>query len=86
MHTKIHLRLTHFTVSFHHSSCALCHSNKLESVFECPVSRFLDDEGEVEYWIEPVDFTELSATRGATGSVMQGALQFPCLYMISTLT
>ena len=80
MHTKIHLRLTHFTVSFHHSSCALCHSNKLESVFECPVSRLLYDEGEVEYWMyEPVDFTEQSATRGATGSVKQGALLFPCI-------
>ena len=33
------------------SSCNMCHSNKLESVFECEVSRLLYDEGEVEYWM-----------------------------------
>ena len=55
-------------------SCNLCHSNKLESLFECPISRLLYDEGEVEYWIyEPVDLTEQSATNAATGSTMQGA-------------
>ena len=31
-------------------SCNLCHSNKLESLFECPVSHLLYDEGEVELW------------------------------------
>ena len=51
----------------------MCHSNKLESVFECEVSRLLYDEGEVEYWMyEPVDLTEESATKAATGSTMQG--------------
>ena len=51
----------------------MCHSNKLESVFECEVSRLLYDEGEVEYWMyEPVDLTEQSATNAATGSTMQG--------------
>ena len=50
----------------------MCHSNKLESVFECEVSRLLYDEGEVEYWMyEPVDLTEESATNAATGSTMQ---------------
>ena len=54
-------------------SCDLCHSNKLESLFECPVSRLLYDEGEVEYWMyEPVDLTEQSASNAATGSTMQG--------------
>ena len=54
-------------------SCNLCHSNKLESLFECPVSRLLYDEGEVEYWLyEPVDLTEQSASNAATGSTMQG--------------
>ena len=58
-------------------SCHMCHSNKLESVFECEVSRLLYDEGEVEYWMyEPVDLTEQSATNAATGSTMQGDL--PC--------
>jgi len=53
----------------------MCHSNKLESVFECEVSRLLYDEGEVEYWMyEPVDLTEQSATNAATGSTMQGDL------------
>ena len=53
--------------------CNFCHSNKLESVFECEVSRLLYDEGEVEYWMyEPVDLTEQSATKAATGSTMQG--------------
>ena len=57
------------------SSCHMCHSNKLESVFECEVSRLLYDEGEVEYWMyEPVDLTEQSATNAATGSTMQGDL------------
>ena len=51
----------------------MCHSNKLESVFKCEVSRLLYDEGEVEYWMyEPVDLTEESATKAATGSTMQG--------------
>ena len=54
-------------------SCNLCHSNNLESLFECEVSRLLYDEGEVEYWMyEPVDLTEQSATNSATGSTMQG--------------
>ena len=56
-------------------SCELCHSNKLESLFECPVSRLLYvyDEGEVDYWMyEPVDLTEQSALSAATGSTMQG--------------
>jgi hypothetical protein len=53
--------------------CDFCHSNKLESVFECEVSRLLYDEGEVEYWMyEPVDLTEQIATKAATGSTMQG--------------
>jgi len=53
----------------------MCHSNKLESVFECEVSRLLYDEGEVEYWMyEPVDLTEQPATNAATGSTMQGDL------------
>ena len=53
----------------------MCHSNKLESVFECEVSRLLYDEGEVEYWMyAPVDLTEQSATKAATGSMMQGDL------------
>ena len=51
----------------------LCHSNRLESLFECPVSRLLYDEGEVDYWMyEPVDLTEQSALSAATGSTMQG--------------
>ena len=55
------------------SSCDLCHSYKLESVFECEVSRLLHDEGKVGYWMyEPVDFTEKSTTNAATGSTMQG--------------
>ena len=29
--------------------CNLCHSNKLESLFECPVTRLLYDEWEVDY-------------------------------------
>ena len=54
-------------------SCNLCHSNKLESLFECPVSRLLYDEGEVEFWMyEPIDLTEQSATNSATGATMQG--------------
>ena len=58
-------------------SCGHSHSNKLESLFECEVSRLLYNEGEVEYWLyEPVDYTEQSATRGATGAVMQGALLY----------
>ena len=64
------------------SSFQLC-SLSFEQIgkrFECPVSRLLYDEGEVEYWMyEPVDFTEQSATRGPTGSVMQGALLFLCI-------
>ena len=55
--------------------CNLCHSNKLESLFECPVTRLLYDEGEVDYWMyEPVDLTEQSATNSATGTTMQGEL------------
>ena len=51
----------------------MCHSNKLESVFEYEVSRLLYVEGEVEYCMyEPVDLTEESATKAATGSTMQG--------------
>ena len=54
-------------------NCIMCHSNKLESVFECEVSRLLYDEGEVEYRkYEPVDLTEESATKAATGSTMKG--------------
>ena len=56
----------------------MCHSNKLESVFECEVSRLLNDEGEVEHWMyEPVDLTEESATKAATSSMMQGDLLCP---------
>ena len=48
---------------FFFPSCQLCHSNKLESLFECEVSRLLYDEGEVEYWMyQPVDLTEQSST------------------------
>ena len=55
------------------NSCQYCHSNKLESLFECEVSRLLYDEGEVEYWMyEPVDLTEQSSTNAATGATMQG--------------
>ena len=33
----------------------------------------LYDEGEVEYWMyEPVDLTEQSSTKAATGATMQG--------------
>ena len=54
-------------------SCNMCHSNKLESVFECEVSRLLYDKVEVEYWMyEAVDLTEQSTTKAATGSTMQG--------------
>ena len=54
-------------------SCNMCHSYKLESAFECEVSRLLYDEGEVEYWMyDSVDLTEESATKAATGSTMQG--------------
>ena len=56
-------------------SCQLCHSNELESLFECEVSRLLYDEGEVEYWMyEPVDLTaaEQSSAKAATGATMQG--------------
>ena len=57
--------------------CNLCHSNKLESLFECPVTRLLYDEGEVDYWMyEPVDLTEQSATNSATGTTMQGELHW----------
>ena len=72
-------------------SCELCHSNKLESLFECPVSRLLYDEGEVDYWMyEPVDLTEQSAFNAATGSTMQGrhtifgSLKEHCFSLIST--
>ena len=62
-----------FFMSFLFYSCNLCHSNKLESLFECPISRLLYDEGEVEYWMyKPVDLTEQSATNAATGLTMQG--------------
>ena len=58
-------------------SCNLCHSNKLESLFECPVSRLLYDEGAVEFWMyEPVDLTEQYATNSATGATMQGVRLF----------
>ena len=54
-------------------SCNLCHSNKLESLFECPISRLLYNEGEVEYWMyEPVDLTEQSSANAATGLTLQG--------------
>jgi len=67
------LKYFKLTVDHFLSSCNMCHSNKLESVFECEVSRLLYDEGEVEYWMyEPVDLTEESATKAATGSSMQG--------------
>ena len=67
------LKYYKLTVDHFLSSCNMCHSNKLESVFECEVSRLLYDEGEVEYWMyEPVDLTEESATKAATGSTMQG--------------
>ena len=50
----------------------MCQSNKLESVFECEVSRLLYDEGgEIEYWIYK-KLTEESATKAAAGSTMQG--------------
>ena len=72
-------------------SCELCHSNKLESLFECPVSRLLYDEGEVDYWMyEPVDLTEQSAFNAATGSTMQGrhtifgSLKEQCFSLFST--
>ena len=54
----------HFVfLSFLFDSCNLCHSNKLESLFECPISRLLYDEGKVEYWLyEPINLTEQSAT------------------------
>ena len=49
----------------------MCHSNKVESVFECVISQ-LYDEGEFEYWMyEPIDLTEESATKAAIGSTMQ---------------
>ena len=69
-------------------SCQLCHANKLESLFECEVSRLLYDEGEVEYWMyEPVDLTEQSSTNAATGATMQGeaictALPHFCVYIV----
>ena len=67
------LKYYKLTVGRFLSICNMCHSNKLESVFECEVSRLLYDEGEVEYWMyEPVDLTEESATKAATGSTMQG--------------
>ena len=46
---------------------------QIEECLECEVSRLLYDEGGVEYWMyEPVDLTEESATKAATGSTMQG--------------
>ena len=61
-----------FSVVFIYS-CNLCHSNKLESLFECPISRLLYDEGEVEFWMcGPMDITEQSAANLATGATMQG--------------
>ena len=64
-------------------SCNLCHSNKLESLFECPVLCLLYDEEEVEFWMyEPIDLTEQSTTNSATGATMQdGRLFFFCLYL-----
>ena len=64
-------------------SCNLCHSNKLESLFECPVSCSLYDEGEVEVWMyEPIDLTVQSATNSAKGAPMQGERLFLfCLYL-----
>ena len=51
----------------------MCHSNQLGTVFACPVSRLLADEGEVEYEVyESVDLTEKSARESATGNVMFG--------------
>ena len=73
-------------------SCQLCNSNKLESLFECEVSRLLYDEGEVEYWMyEPVDLTEQSTTNAATGATMQGeanctALPCFCVFIIQFKT
>ena len=62
-----------FFMSFLFYSCNLCHSNKLESLFECPISRLLYNEGEVEYWMyEPVDLTEQSTANAATGLTLQG--------------
>ena len=50
-----------------------CHSNQLGTVFTCPLSRLLADEGEVEYEVyESVDLTEKSARESATGNVMFG--------------
>ena len=58
-------------------SCNLCHSNKLESLFECPISRLLYDEGEVEFWMcGPMDITEQSAANSGTGATMQGERLF----------
>ena len=66
-------------------SCNMCHSNKLESVFECEVSRFLYDKGDVEYWYyEPVDLTEELATKAATGSTMHGG-KF-CQHILLSMT
>ena len=39
------LKYYKLTVDHFLSSCNMCHSNKLESVFECEVSRLLYDEG-----------------------------------------
>ena len=62
-----------FFTFFFFYSCNLCHSNKLESLFECPISRLLYNEGEVEYWMyEPVDLTEQSSANAATGLTLQG--------------
>ena len=70
-----------FFTFFFFYSCNLCHSNKLESLFECPISRLLYNEGEVEYWMyEPVDLTEQSATNAATGLTMQGVRRILLYY------
>ena len=64
---SVYFPLTTFILFLY--SCSMCHSNK----FECNVSWLLYDKGEVEYWMyAPVDLTEESATKAATGSTMQG--------------